>query len=62
MKLWSTKEAARRLGISEGRVRQLLKQGRIKGKKLNGTWVVTELYYKRQRKYEGKKAVRGKSL
>ena len=48
--MWSTKEAAKRLGISEQRVRKLLAEGRIKGKKLDGTWVVLELSYTRKRK------------
>ena len=48
--MWSTKEAAKRLGISEQRVRQLLAEGRIKGKKLNGTWVVLELSYTRKKR------------
>ena len=47
--MWSVKEAARRLGISEQRVRKLLAEGRIKGKKLDGTWVVVELSYKKKR-------------
>ena len=43
--MWSTKEAAKELGISERRVRKLLEEGRIKGKKIGGTWVVRELSY-----------------
>jgi excisionase family DNA binding protein len=49
MKIWSTKEAAKELGISERRVRKLLEEGRIRGKKLNGTWVVFELSYTKKR-------------
>lgn len=49
-KMWSTKQAAKALGISEQRVRKLLAEGRIKGKKLDGTWVVLELSYTRKRK------------
>lgn len=48
--MWSTKQAASRLGISEQRVRKLLAEGRIKGKKLGGTWVVLELAYARKKK------------
>jgi excisionase family DNA binding protein len=47
--MWSTKEAAKELGISERRVRKLLAEGRIKGKKLAGTWVVLELFYTKKR-------------
>ena len=43
--MWSVKQAASKLGISEQRVRKLLAEGRIKGKKLDGTWVVLELSY-----------------
>jgi len=39
------------MSISEQRVRQLLTEGRIRGKKLNGTWVVTKLGYTRKHKY-----------
>ena len=49
MEVWSVKEAAKRLGISEQRVRKLLSEGRIKGKKLDGTWVVFELSYTKKR-------------
>jgi len=47
--IWSVKEAATKLGISERRVRKLLAEGRIKGKKLDGTWVVLELSYTKKR-------------
>jgi excisionase family DNA binding protein len=49
MDMWSVKEAAIKLGISERRVRKLLSEGRIKGKKLDGTWVVLELKYTKKR-------------
>lgn len=49
VKIWSVKQAAKELGISERRVRKLLAEGRIKGKKLDGTWVVLKLYYKKKR-------------
>jgi len=49
MDMWNVKEAAKRIGISEQRVRKLLAEGRIKGKKLGGTWVVLELSYTKKR-------------
>lgn len=49
MDIWSVKEAAKKLHISEQRVRKLLAEGRIKGKKLDGTWVVLELSYTKKR-------------
>lgn len=51
--MWSTKEAAKALGISEQRVRKLLAEGRIEGKKVGGTWVVLSLTYTRKRKGKG---------
>ena len=50
MKMYNVEEAARLMGISGRRVRKLLAEGRIKGKKLNGTWVVLSLEYKRKKK------------
>ena len=47
--IWSVKEAANKLGISERRLRKLLAEGRIKGKKLDGTWVVFKLSYTKKR-------------
>lgn len=47
--MWSVKEAAKALGISEQRVRKLLAEGRIKGKKIGDTWVVLELSYTKKR-------------
>ena len=49
VKIWSVKQAAKELGISERRVRKLLAESRIKGKKLDGTWVVLKLYYAKKR-------------
>jgi excisionase family DNA binding protein len=48
--MYSVEEAAKKLGISGRRVRVLLAEGRIKGKKLGGTWVVLGLDYKRKKK------------
>jgi len=46
----SVKEAAIKLGISDRRVRKLLDEGRIKGKKLGRDWVVLDLNYTTLRK------------
>ena len=51
--IWSVNEAAKILGISPRHLRLLLKKGEIKGKKLNGTWVVLSLDYKRKRNPRG---------
>ena len=48
--MYSVKEAAAKLKVSERRVRVLLGEGRIKGKKLGHDWVVLSLDYKRKRK------------
>ena len=51
--IWSVKEAAEKLGLSEQHLRLLLKKGEVKGKKLGGTWVVLELSYIRKRREPG---------
>lgn len=43
------------LGVSDRRVRVLLKEGRVEGKKLGHDWVVLGLDYKRKRKVKGRK-------
>jgi excisionase family DNA binding protein len=48
--LYSTKEAATKLGLSQDHIRRLLEQGRIEGKKVGRDWVVLSLDYKRKRK------------
>jgi len=48
--MYSVKEASAKLGISERRIRQLLVQGRIEGKRLGCDWVVLDLNYQRRRK------------
>ncbi len=53
--IYSVKEAAIKLGISDRRVRKLLEEGRIKGRKLGRDWVVLDLNYKRKRKPKGTK-------
>lgn len=51
--VYSVKEAAQKLGISEGYCRRLLEKGEIYGKKLGHDWVVLSLDYKRKRKPKG---------
>ena len=48
--MYSVKEAAEKLGISDGYLRRLLERGQIEGKKLGHDWVVLSLDYKRKRK------------
>jgi len=50
MVLMSTTEAARRLGISDRRVRQLLSEGRIESIRVSGRWLIEEgdLHYERK--------------
>ncbi len=50
MKLYSVKEAASQLGLSEPHVRHLVAKGLIKAQKLGHDWVVLELNYQRRRK------------
>jgi hypothetical protein len=54
--MYSRKEAAPRIGISDRQLRLLLGRGKIKGKKLGHDWVVLSLDYKKKRK---PKAIKG---
>lgn len=51
--IYSTKEAAARLKLSEAHVRRLLEGGQIDGKKLGRDWIVFSLEYKRRRRPKG---------
>ena len=53
--MYSVREAAEKIGISERQLRYLLASGEVKGKKLGHDWVVLKLDYKRQRKPKEKK-------
>ena len=48
--MWSVTQAAYKMGISGQRMRKLLSEGRIKGTKIGGTWVVLELSYTRKKR------------
>ena len=48
--MYSTKEAANKLGLSQDHVRLLARRGFIKAKKLGHDWVVLDLKYTRKRK------------
>lgn len=53
--MYSVKEAAMKIGLSERHLRLLLKEGKIGGKKLGHDWVVLSVDYKRKRKLKGGK-------
>lgn len=53
--MYSVREAAGKIGVSERHLRLLLEQGRIEGKKLGRDWVVLSLDYKRKRKPKTKR-------
>ena len=53
IEMYSVREVAAKLGVSERRVRVLLSEGRIEGKKLGRDWVVLSLDYKRKRRPKG---------
>ena len=53
--MYSVREAADKMGLSQQHVRLLLKEGKIEGKKLGHDWVVLTLDYKRKRKPKGGK-------
>ena len=53
--MYSTKDAAVKLGLSQDHVRLLARKGLIKANKLGHDWVVLDLNYTRKRKpKEGK--------
>ncbi|MFC1962252.1 helix-turn-helix domain-containing protein [Chloroflexota bacterium] len=47
--MYSTKEAAEKLGLSQDHVKLLARKGLIKAKKLGRDWVVLNLDYQRKR-------------
>ena len=51
--MYSTKEAAQRLGLSQAHVKLLARKGLIEAKKIGRDWVVLELGYTRKRKLKG---------
>lgn len=53
--MYSVKEAAIKMGISDRHLRLLLQRGEINGKKLGRDWVVLDLDYERKRKPKGGK-------
>lgn len=53
--MYSVKEAATKIGLSERYLRLLLKEGKLEGKKLGHDWVVLSLDYKRKRGTRGGK-------
>ena len=55
MTLYSVRETAERLGLSQNQVRYLLAKGDIDGQKIGRDWVVLSLDYKRKRRPKTKK-------
>ena len=53
--MYSTKETAEKLGLSQDHVKLLARKGIIKAKKLGRDWVVLSLDYQRKRKPKEKK-------
>ena len=51
--IYSTKEAAEKLGLSQDHVRLLARSGFIKARKLGHDWVVLDLNYTRKRRPKG---------
>ena len=48
--MYSVKEAASKIGLSERHLRLLLETGKVEGKKVGRDWVVLSLDYKKRRK------------
>ena len=55
MSMYSVREAAHKIGVSERHLRWLLSRGELKGKKLGRDWVVLSLKYQRKRRPKGGK-------
>jgi len=53
--MYSVREAALEMHISDSHCRRLLERGQIKGRKLGHDWVVLSLDYTRKRKPKGEK-------
>ncbi|MFC1875551.1 helix-turn-helix domain-containing protein [Chloroflexota bacterium] len=53
--MYSTKDAAEKLGLSHSHVRLLVRLGIIQAKKIGRDWVVLDLNYTRKRKPKGGK-------
>jgi len=51
--MYSTKEVAKKLGLSQDHVRLLARKGIIRARKLGHDWVVLDLNYTRKRKAKG---------
>jgi excisionase family DNA binding protein len=51
--MFSTQEAAEKLGLSQDHVRLLARTGEIEAKRIGRDWVVLSLDYKRKRKPKG---------
>jgi excisionase family DNA binding protein len=53
-RIYTVKDAAQHMGISDSHLRRLLEKGKVKGKKLGRTWMIRELKYRRKRKPKGR--------
>jgi len=53
--IYSTRQAAEKLGLSPDHVKLLARKGLIKAQKLGHDWVVLELDYQRKRKPKEKR-------
>lgn len=60
--MYSTSEAARKLGLSQDHVRLLARSGVLKSKKLGHDWIVLSLDYQRKRKAKVSRKVLSKTV
>ena len=51
--MYSTKQAAQILGLTQEHVRLLARRGTIRARKIGRDWIVLEVSYKRKRKPKG---------
>jgi excisionase family DNA binding protein len=54
-RMYTVREAAGKIGVSERYLRLLLSTGKIEGRKLGRDWIVLKLDYKRKRRIKGDK-------
>jgi len=53
--MYSTKEAAKKLGLSQAHVKLLARKGLINAKKIGRDWIILDLDYTRKRRPKEKR-------
>jgi excisionase family DNA binding protein len=58
--MYSTKEAAKKLGLSQAHVKLLARKGLIQAQKVGRDWIVLDLNYTRKRQPKGGRNLKNK--